>query len=220
MPFYPAKTAQDEFCLDLAFQRDWLKKTDRYTYTVAPVICYFRRIPLLTCSNNNIHVSCLNFDIFHRKKETKKLRNLTDIIHHYPLLIAFQNEIFSLLAHLHSASWFVSKEASMVTVACFLNCGFPNLSPLRLNSIKTLIRNFIINISPTFSKEKQKKFPSGPIESIKVVKRRLDPGLYWAIDDLTLPTYTDLYDAQPSLTKLVISFHSGVFRSFYQQWPT
>lgn len=41
MPFYPAKTAQDEFCLDLAFQRDWLKKTDRYTYTVAPVICYF-----------------------------------------------------------------------------------------------------------------------------------------------------------------------------------
>ena len=51
---------------------------------------------------------------------------------------------------------------------------------------KTLIRNFIINISPTFSKEKQKKFPFGPIESIKAVKRRLDPGLYWAIDgDLT-----------------------------------
>ena len=142
MPFYPAKTTQDEFCLDLAFQRDWLKKTDRYTYTVAPVICYFRRIPLLTCSNNNIHVSCLNFDIFHRKKETKKLRNLTDIIHHYPLLIAFQNEIFSLLAHLHSASWFVSKEASMVTVACFLNCEFPNLSPLRLNSIKNPNKEF------------------------------------------------------------------------------
>ena len=73
MPFYPAKTAQDEFCLDLAFQTDWLKKTDRYTYTVAPVICYFRRIPLRTCSNNNIHVSCLNFDIFHRKKSNKKI---------------------------------------------------------------------------------------------------------------------------------------------------
>lgn len=32
MPFYPAKTAQDEFCLDLAFQTDWLKKTNRYTH--------------------------------------------------------------------------------------------------------------------------------------------------------------------------------------------
>ena len=38
-----------------------------------------------------------------------------------------------------------------------------------------------------------------------------------ATSSSSMSSYTDLYDAQPSLTKLVISFHSGVFRSFYQQ---
>lgn len=56
-------------------------------------------------------------------------------------------------------------------------------------------------MSPAFSKEKQKnsKFPSGPIESIKTVKRRLDTGLYWAIGDPSSPSYTDLCDAQPEV---------------------
>ena len=36
MPFYPAKTIQDEFFLDLAFQTDCLIKTDRYTYHRCP----------------------------------------------------------------------------------------------------------------------------------------------------------------------------------------
>ena len=64
MPFYPAKTIQDEFFLDLAFQTDCLIKTDRYTYHRCPG-------DMLLPSHPTADVSCLSFDIFYWKKKRK-----------------------------------------------------------------------------------------------------------------------------------------------------